>query len=156
MQNSIKSLLINPGEGRQINVGNSKLFVKLGSDSTDNTFSVTEYELPPHFPGPPPHKHQRFEHAWYVLEGALTVQIDEDKSVISKGGFIFIPKRTVHAFANLSEGVVKVLVVDTPGGFEHYYDDLETAFGSGEAIDQQVMRNIQLKYDTYPPDHLFI
>lgn len=156
MQSSSKSLIINPGEGRQINVGNSRLLLKLNSAATDNALSVTEYELPPHFPGPPPHKHRVFEHAWYVLEGGLTVQVDEETSVVSKGGFIFIPKRTVHAFSNPGEAIVRVLVVDTPGGFEHYYDDLEDAFGSGQAIDQQVMRNIQLKYDTYPPDHIFI
>lgn len=155
MQNSGKSIIMDPGAGRQIDVGNSKLFLKLNSAATDNIFSVTEYELSPHFPGPPPHKHRVFEHAWYVLEGDLTIELNEEKSVVSKGGFVFIPKQTVHAFANLSEAIVKILVVDTPGGFEHYYNDLEAAFGSGQAIDQQVMRNIQLKYDTYPPDHMF-
>ncbi len=155
MQNSSKPLILTSGEGRQLNVGTSKLLVKLSSRATANALSVTEYELSPNFPGPPPHKHRVFEHAWYVLAGDLTVQIGEEISVVSKGGFIFIPKREVHAFANLSQAVVKVLVIDTPGGFEHYYDDLQTAFGNGQAIDQQVIKDIQLKYDTYPSDYIF-
>lgn len=61
----------------------------------------------------------------------------------------------VHAFSNDTDVIVKVLVVDIPGGFENYYSDLQEAFGDGKAIDQEIMREIQLKYDTYPPGHVF-
>ncbi|PSR52289.1 hypothetical protein AHMF7605_01510 [Adhaeribacter arboris] len=148
-------ILVNPGEGKEIIVGSSKLFLKLSSPATANTFSITEYELPPGFPGPPAHQHQVFEHAWYVLEGALTVQLADKTAVLTRGSFIFIPKRIVHAFANDSASTVKVLVVDTPGGFENYYEDLQATFSQGQAINHQKMQEIQLKYDTYPPDYIF-
>ena len=147
--------ILHEGEGKAITVGNSKLFLKLASEAASNKLSITEYELSPNFPGPPPHKHKVFEHAWYILEGELTVLLNNDTLLLTTGSFIFIPKMSVHAFANQSDAVVKVFVVDMPGGFEHYYDDLQAAFGDGKAIDEEVIRNIQLKYDTYLPDYVF-
>lgn len=148
-------VILKYGEGKGITVGNSKLFLKLSSEAASNKLSITEYELSPKFPGPPPHKHKVFEHAWYVLEGGLTIQLGDEISVLTKGSFIFIPKTMLHAFSNQSNSVVKMLVVDMPGGFERYYDDLQAAFGDGKAIDQEIIRSIQLKYDTYPPDYIF-
>jgi quercetin dioxygenase-like cupin family protein len=151
MSNTKQASSLNNGQGKKITVGDSLLFLKLSSADTDNKFTVTEYELAPKFIGPPPHWHKVFEHAWYIIEGNLTVQLNEEISVVSKGSFIFIPKKTVHAFSNKSNAIVKVLVVDSPGGIEAYYEDLQTAF-SGKPIDQELMREIQLKYDTYPPE----
>lgn len=154
MKNKNKILILNPGGGRPIAVSGARLLLKLASETTDNRLSITEYELPPQFPGPPPHQHKIFEHAWYVLEGDLTVRLNEKILTLTKGSFIFIPRQTVHAFANKSNIMVKVLVIDTPGGFEHYYEELHGAFGD-RAIDQNEIRKIQLTYDTYPPDHSF-
>lgn len=150
-----QSIILSAGEGQEISVANSKLFLKLTGEAVSDKFSITEYELAPRFPGPPAHKHKVFEHAWYVLEGGLTIQLEDETSILTKGSFIFIPKMTVHAFANQTDAAVKVLVIDTPGGFEKYYDDLQAAFCNGKEMDQAVMRQIQLKYDTHPPDYLF-
>jgi len=155
MKDNNEPQLVSSGGGREILVGSAKLFLKLPSQVTENKLSITEYELPSGFPGPPAHKHKVFEHAWYVLEGELTVLIADKTSLLPKGSFIFIPKNTIHAFANTSTTEVKVLVVDTPGGFENYYEDLQAAFGPNKPLDPEQMRKIQLKYDTYPPDYVF-
>lgn len=147
--------ILGPGEGKKIAVGHSTLVVKLPCAVTGDALSMTEYELAANFPGPPPHKHKVFEHAWYILEGELNVTLDESTHTLTAGSFIYIPKRTVHAFANTSQKPARVLVVDIPGGFEQYYDDLEQAFGNGQPIDHQKMRDIQLRYDTFPPDQVF-
>ncbi|MEI9933846.1 MAG: cupin domain-containing protein [Ferruginibacter sp.] len=148
-------IILNSGGGKEIKVGNSKIFFKLLSQRTENKFSITEYELFPKFPGPPAHKHKEFEHAWYVLNGELSIELDTKETTIPTGGFVFIPKRVVHAFSNKSDSVVRLLAIDTPGGFENYYDDIQAAFGDGQALDPNIFREIQLKYDTYPPDYLF-
>jgi len=71
MSNNIHPVILNSGEGKAITVGNSKLFLKLSSKAASNKLPVTEYELSPKSPGPPPHKHKAFEHAWYVPEAEL-------------------------------------------------------------------------------------
>ncbi|QNF33720.1 cupin domain-containing protein [Adhaeribacter swui] len=150
-----EALILNSGEGREIKVGTSRLFLKLFSERTNNKFSITEYDLPPNFPGPPSHKHRNYEHAWYVLEGVLSVEVNGKEMTLVKGDFIFIPKYVVHAFSNKSDSAVRLLAIDTPGGFENYYDELETAFTDGKPLDPNTFREIQLKYDTYPPDYSF-
>ena len=149
------SLVLEPGQGKTFAVGGSTLTAKLLSAHTGGQLCLTEYALPPHFPGPPPHQHRTFEHAWYVLEGELSVQLGAEERTLPTGSFVFIPQRTVHAFANRSAAPVRVLVVDTPGGFEHYYEELQHAFGDGRALDPARIRAIQLRYDTFPPDHQF-
>lgn len=148
-------IILNSGDGKEIKVGNSKIFFKLLSQRTDSRFSITEYELQPKFPGPPAHKHKEFEHAWYVLEGEVSIQLNNEQATIREGGFVFIPKKTVHTFSNKSDSIVRLLVIDTPGGFENYYDEIQMAFSDGRALDADVFREIQVRYDTFPPDHVF-
>src|SRR5919107_3042631 len=106
MESITNAIILSPGEGKEITVSNSKLFLKLPGEATSNKLSITEYELSPKFPGPPPHKHKVFEHAWYILDGNLSIQLGNETSILTKGSFIFIPKMVVHAFANLSDAVV--------------------------------------------------
>jgi quercetin dioxygenase-like cupin family protein len=150
-----EALILNSGEGKEIKVGNSRLFLKLLSQRTNNLFSITEYELPSKFPGPPAHKHRMYEHAWYVIEGALNIEVDNKEMTLEKGAFVFIPKKVIHAFSNKSDSTVRLLAIDTPGGFENYYDEIKVAFEDGKPLDPNTFREIQLKYDTYPPDYSF-
>ena len=148
-------IFLPPAGGRILSVGNASLFIKLASEASGGAMTITEYVLPGSFPGPPPHKHKVYEHAWYVLEGTLDAFLGTDWLVLTPGSFLFIPKHTVHAFANNSAKESRLLAIDTPGGFEKYYDDLQEAFGGARPVDQAVMRDIQLRYDTFPPDYDF-
>lgn len=51
------------------------------------------------------------------IRGVLAVQLRDRTYIISRGGVVFIPKLTVRAFSNNGDAIVKVLVVDTRGGF---------------------------------------
>ncbi|MEI9909304.1 MAG: cupin domain-containing protein [Bacteroidota bacterium] len=152
---NIQPILLPAGGGSKIKVGGASLFVKLFSNACGGVMTITEYRLPPNFPGPPPHKHRQFEHAWYVLRGEVNVQLGAEMKVLQPGSFLFIPKYTVHAFSNLCDHEAGLLAIDTPGGFEKYYGDLQDAIGDNKTVDQQIIRDIQLKYDTYPPDYVF-
>lgn len=153
MKNTLP-ILLPAGGGSNIMVGGASLLVKLFSSECRGLMTVTEYRLPSRFPGPPPHKHTQFEHAWYVLQGEVTVQLGVETRTMQAGGFLFIPAYTVHSFSNASDEEARMLAIDTPGGFEKYYEELQEAFGEGKEIDQQVMREILLRYDTYPPEHI--
>ncbi len=61
----------------------------------------------------------------------------------------------IHAFSNKSDTIVRLLAIDTPGGFENYYDDLQTAFKDDKPLSANTFKEIQLKYDTYPPNYSF-
>ncbi len=113
-------------------------------------FPVTEYALPAGFPGPPPHVHATFEHAWYVLDGTIRVQIGGETIELGAGAFAFVPAGTPHAFGNPGDAPARMLAIDTPGGLEGYYEELASAFPPGTPLDRQVVAGIQQRYDTRP------
>lgn len=69
------------------------------------------------------HRHDHFEESFYVLEGVWTVQIANEIHEFPAGSFVLIPRGTPHGQGNFTKKPVKLLVLVTPGGFEHFYKD---------------------------------
>ena len=62
------ALVLEPGEGRSIDLGNFKMSVKATAAETGSAFALLEAAEPPGF-GPPMHIHHRAAEAFYVLDG---------------------------------------------------------------------------------------
>jgi mannose-6-phosphate isomerase-like protein (cupin superfamily) len=63
----------------------------------------------------PLHVHHADDEAWYVLEGALRVRLDDDVIEAGPGAAVFAPKGTPHAYGNARKGEpVRYLLVLTP------------------------------------------
>jgi quercetin dioxygenase-like cupin family protein len=108
--------LLAPGEAR----GNpaSVPVAKAASRDTGGLLAVFEDTMAAGAPGPPLHLHTREDEALYVLEGALLVQIGEQRRELGAGGFAWIPRDTPHAFANAADGPARLLAIAVPGGIE--------------------------------------
>ncbi len=65
---STEPFVLQPGEGRAIDLGGFLMTVKATSESTGNAFTLLEAAEPPNF-GPPMHVHRDAAEAFYVLEG---------------------------------------------------------------------------------------
>ena len=61
----------------------------------------------------PRHLHHSDDEAWYVLEGALRVQVGKDEIEASTGSSVFVPRGTPHAYWNAGPGRVRYLLVMT-------------------------------------------
>lgn len=144
-------IVLAAGAGQTLRAAGTQTTFKVKSAATNGRFSLAEYHLPPEFPGPPPHVHRRFEHAWYVLVGALQIQLNGETQQVGPGVFVYVPSGVPHTFANPGAVPVRMLAIDTPGGMEPYYEELAQAFAPGTAVDPQVIAAIQRRYDTYPP-----
>jgi quercetin dioxygenase-like cupin family protein len=70
--------------------------------------------------GPPLHEHD-FDEAFYVIEGTLTFQVDDELLEVRAGELAFAPRGTPHTFANLGDAPARQLIVCTPAGFERYF-----------------------------------
>jgi quercetin dioxygenase-like cupin family protein len=66
--------------------------VLLRSEETGGHVSVTEIVVPPHSAGPPLHMHD-FDEAFYLLEGELIFQVEEEL-VIKGAGELSSPRAT--------------------------------------------------------------
>jgi quercetin dioxygenase-like cupin family protein len=77
--------------------------------------------------GPPLHIHREQHDTFYVLEGLLTFQLDDEVFDLGPGDFASAPPGTPHTFDNTrpDQAPVKVCNVMTPGGFDHFVVDLQ-------------------------------
>lgn len=61
----------------------------------------------------PLHVHRRDDEAWYVLEGALRVQVGNSEVEASAGSAVFVPRGTPHTYWNAGPGRLRYLLVMT-------------------------------------------
>jgi len=86
--------------------------------SIDNAFVIAEWRDGGGPPGPPRfiaplHVHRRDDEAWYVLEGALRVQVGKDEVEARAGSGVFVPRGTAHTYWNPGPGPVRYLLIMT-------------------------------------------
>jgi quercetin dioxygenase-like cupin family protein len=109
-----------PGEGHTIAlVGDLYRFLATG-DETDGKYATMETVVPPGG-GPPPHTHSREVESFYVLEGEVTFQVEEERFVARAGTFAHMPIGSLHAFKNESNAPARMLVSVAPAGFEKMF-----------------------------------
>jgi quercetin dioxygenase-like cupin family protein len=140
-------VVLGPGDGDRITVGASSLSIKAEAATTGGTFFMSETEIEPGFPGPPPHTHEHMHDMFYVLEGVLTLLVDGETVEARPGTFVCAPPGTVHTFTNRSDAPVRFLNLSTPGGFEGYMRELGEAFSSGPVPSSAAMAEIASRYD---------
>jgi mannose-6-phosphate isomerase-like protein (cupin superfamily) len=73
------------------------------SSPLHDSFVVTEWQDPGGPPGEPRlikplHVHYRDDEAWYVLDGALHVQLGDQEIRVPAGAAVFAPRGTPHTF----------------------------------------------------------
>src|SRR5919202_5362896 len=91
--------------------------VLLRSEETGGHVSVTEIVVPPHSAGPSLHTHD-FDEAFYLLEGELIFQIEEELATRGAGELSFAPGNVAHALANRGDAPARYVLTCTPAGFE--------------------------------------
>lgn len=116
-------LLLAAGGGRIVHLLGDEMTLKASADQTAGTMGVFECAIPPGAPGPPEHVHVSFDEAFYVLEGALPLQVEGETTLLRTGSFAFVPRGTRHTFSNPSSARIRFLTVCTPGGFEGFFVD---------------------------------
>ena len=61
----------------------------------------------------PLHLHHRDDEAWYVLEGALCVQVGDSEVEVRAGSAVLVPRGTPHTYWNPGTDLVRYLLVMT-------------------------------------------
>jgi mannose-6-phosphate isomerase-like protein (cupin superfamily) len=94
--------------------------VLVRSEQSDGRVGVIDNTVPVDTKGPPLH-HHAFDEAFYILEGELTFQVEDELTSVRQGELAFAPGGTPHTFANQSGAPARFLLVVTPAGFERYF-----------------------------------
>jgi uncharacterized cupin superfamily protein len=94
--------------------------VLLRSEESDGVVSVIDNTVPANWPGPHLHRHD-FDEAFYVLEGELVFQVEDQLLTRRPGELAFAPRGVAHTLANHSDAPARYVLVCTPAGFERYF-----------------------------------
>jgi quercetin dioxygenase-like cupin family protein len=120
MSMSHQPIIRSPGEGRTIAVVGDVYRFLATSEDTDGKYAMWEAIVPPGG-GPPPHIHSREEECFYILEGEITFQINNQRLVATAGMFANMPVGSLHSFKNESGKPAKMLISAAPAGLEQMF-----------------------------------
>lgn len=121
-KNRPKLIVLKPGEpAEQAHDGGAVRFLVSGEE-TKGAWSLVQVTEKPGYQTNV-HRHNRTDEAFYVLEGVLTVKINDATSDYPAGSYVLIPRGTPHAQGNLGKVPVKFLLTMTPAGFEQSFRD---------------------------------
>src|SRR5215210_3462295 len=115
---------VRPDEGDSVVFWGLGTTFKVLSEMLGGSLGVVEHTLEPGWLGAPPHKHAREDETSYVLEGKLTVEQEGEVTTAGPGAYIMKPRGIFHTFWNAGTERVRFVEIITPGGFEHYFEEL--------------------------------
>lgn len=107
-----------PGEGTAIWHLDNLMTFKALADDTGGRLTAWEHLLP-HGSSPPLHVHHSDDEAWFVLEGALTVQVGGSTWTAEAGSFVWAPRGLPHTF-RIDSPTARLLGLAVPGGFDRF------------------------------------
>lgn len=139
----MNAIVLQPGEGRTIDLGNFSMSVKAESRDTADAFTMLEAAEPPNF-GPPIHIHHDAAEAFYVLEGMYVMFIDQETIQCPAGSFVHIPAGTVHGF-RVGPTQSRKLNLYVPQAMIGYFDELAAAIKAND-VDDARLRAIAVRY----------
>jgi len=122
-----------PLNGTTISLGSATITFRVSGDDTGGAYSVLEYRAETGA-GSPLHVHHNEDESFFILEGAITFQLGDERSKGTPSTFLRIPKGLRHAFVNAESEPARTLIILTPAGLEYFFaelDELGKAYPAG-------------------------
>jgi quercetin dioxygenase-like cupin family protein len=129
-------VVVAPGEGRVVDLGDFEMRVKADVESTNGIVSVLEATEPPGF-GPPIHLHDDAAEAFYVLDGEYVMNLDGEEHRCPAGSFIFIPAGVPHGF-RVGDVPSRKLNFYFPAAMVGYFDELASALSQSDVTEDEL------------------
>jgi mannose-6-phosphate isomerase-like protein (cupin superfamily) len=126
-------LVVRPGHGRLLDLGNFEAVVLATGADTEEQFSLLQTQNEPTDFGPPMHVHSDAAEAFYVLDGEYLMFIDEHQERCPPGTFVYVPRGVAHTFRVVSATPGRKLNLFTPAAMVGFFEDLSAAEADGTA-----------------------
>ena len=130
--NNTQARVISPDGGKHFRPSpDEEVFFKMSGDEVEGLFDYFEIRVG-YLGGSALHIHSIQHETFHVLEGQLTVKVGDELVEANVGDFLYIPKGTIHTYANLKEGTIARAVGNlSPGGFDKFVAEL---FGYQQSV----------------------
>lgn len=114
--------------------------IRTSATETDGIYTMIEIVADPRN-GVPMHVHANEEEHFLILEGSVHLTNGEQKLELSAGDSATVKRGVPHAWANISDGIVRMLIIFSPGHIEKTFrliqslkgGDLEAVLESNES-----------------------
>jgi mannose-6-phosphate isomerase-like protein (cupin superfamily) len=136
------------GERRYMARGSVMLFKAL-ADQDDGDLSLMERTLPPGGRRPPPHRHTNCSEAYFVLDGQVSVTVEDEDLTLGPEGFVLVPRGTGHTFGNTSDSDARLLVIHAPA-MDAYFAGLHELWNRAEPPTPDEERTLMSQFGMEP------
>ena len=143
--------IVGPDAGKSVDLGAIGARMMVWTEETGGGFSLVEHPMPPRALAAPIHKHSREDEYSFVIEGRMGALLGDDVVYAEVGDLAFKPRDQWHTFWNAGDEPCRILEIISPGGFEHYFDELAAALAGG--FDPAVLGELGARYGLeFQPD----
>ena len=113
-------VLSGPGAGRTVtHGGGTSAELKLAGEQSGGDWAVVEWRVRAG-DDPPIHTHTREDETIYVLEGAITAYVGDEKIEVEAGSYAALPKNVPHGLTVRGEEA-RLLITLEPAGAEYFF-----------------------------------
>jgi quercetin dioxygenase-like cupin family protein len=102
--------------------GGVRTEIHLTSEDTRGAFCLLVDE-PPAGWSLPPHRHSNEAETIHIVEGEFAIEIDGERSRLSRGETVHVPRRAIHSSANIGAQRGRRVVLFSPAGMERFFLD---------------------------------
>ena len=143
----IDTIHIKKGEGKIGKIGGIDLISKLSKHQTSGNLGCDEATLKPGHLGSPPHLHKTFDEICFVLEGSVSIMVEEKIYEVNAGDWHLRPRNKMHTFWNATESTARFVDIYIPGGHEEYMADLAKLFENNGRPKKEDFTLLEQKHD---------
>ncbi|HEX3488088.1 MAG TPA: cupin domain-containing protein [Streptosporangiaceae bacterium] len=138
--------VVGKGEGqREFTARGSVMFFKAIAEQDGGDFSLMERTLPPGGRRPPPHRHTNCSEAYFVLDGLVSVVVEDRDLAVGPEGFVLVPRGTAHTFGNGGVEPARLLVIHAPA-MDAYFAGLHELWNRGQPPTQDEERALMRQF----------
>ncbi|MEU7576405.1 cupin domain-containing protein [Streptomyces sp. NPDC041068] len=115
-------------------------------ESTGGEFGLYKGVLGPRSAGAKTHFHKAMSESFYVLSGELELYNGEKWVTGREGDFLYVPVGGLHAFKNVTDEPVSMLMLFSPGApREEYFEQVAEMSQRGA----QKLKEFRIRHDSY-------
>ena len=142
--------ILRRGEGqRRYTARGSVMLFKALAEQDGGDLSLMERTLPPGGRRPPPHRHVNCSEAYFVLDGLVSVTVEDEELAVGPEGFVLVPRGTAHTFGNAAQSEARLLVIHAPA-MDAYFAGLHDLWNRAEPPSPGEERALMARFGMQP------
>ena len=135
----------------EINVGELAVRFIIEGRQSGGSVAAFEFDVPAGSRVAAAHSHDGYEETIYGLEGVLTWTIDGVETEVGPGEAVFIPRGSVHRFANAGAADARALAIVTPGILgPEYFREVAGVLDAGGPPDLAALAAVMRRHGLTP------